>query len=235
MYNKDLAKAILSDLQGAFPDSKGLADIEGALPEFSSLKEKDWLLVVDALEKQGLITGSFYRGGYKQVLKGVANIELTRAGLQASFPNIQETERELPVAFISKSFDKQDEQINIYFESILSALNVRFITAKKYAGIPIEEKVRSCISNSDVLIGIYVVRYQDSKTQTKHTTEWLIREVGIAQGEGKGVIALVEKGISDVGGLKSTMELISFEQGNLQAMQVATIGFLQALKWHHLI
>ena len=62
-----------------------------------------------------------------------------------------------------------------------------------------------------------------------------MRETFTAHGQNKQFIALVEDGVTDVGGLEIDRELIFFQRNNAISMQEATIKFLQALKWYGLI
>jgi len=140
-----------------------------------------------------------------------------------------------PLIFISKSFEDNDKEINEYFENILNALNITFITAEKYAGIPIENKVEDLISKCDFLIGIYAKRYENAIKGNMLTSQWLIRETHFAKAKGAKIIILVEEGITDIGGLESDIELIHFSRSNLKSVQQSTIKFLEALRWHKII
>ena len=140
-----------------------------------------------------------------------------------------------PLTFVSKSFDDKDKEINEYFENILNALNIKFITAEKYAGIPVQNKVEDLISKCDFLIGIYVKRYKNAKKSMVLTSQWLIRETHFAKAKGAKIIILVEEGITDIGGLESDIELIYFNRGDLKSIQRSTVRFLEALRWHKII
>lgn len=140
-----------------------------------------------------------------------------------------------PLIFVSKSFEDNDKEINKYFENILNALNIEFINAEKYAGIPIENKVEDLISKCDFLIGIYVKRYENAEKGRVLTSQWLIRETHFAKAKGAKLIILVEEGVTDIGGLESDIELIYFNRGDLKSMQHSTVRFLEALRWHKII
>ncbi|MCL4447862.1 MAG: hypothetical protein M1163_05665 [Candidatus Thermoplasmatota archaeon] len=122
-------------------------------------------------------------------------------------------------AFIAKSFHKEDESVNRYFEGILRALNVKFETGERYS--------KEC----DVIIVVFVKRYQiiDGKFLPP---SWLVREG--EQKEKKDLIALVEKGIEDLAGLETEKELIRFDRKDIDSMEESTIKFLEALKEHGL-
>jgi hypothetical protein len=64
---------------------------------------------------------------------------------------------------------------------------------------------------------------------------WLLKELGIAQGAQKDVIAWVENGIKDIANLEYEKELIHFDRDNVREIERATIKFLEALKEHKLI
>lgn len=140
-----------------------------------------------------------------------------------------------PLIFVSKSFEENDKEINEYFENILNTLNIEFITAEKYAGIPIENKIEDLISKCDFLIGIYVKRYETAKKGKRLTSQWLIRETHFAKAKGAKLIILVEEGITDIAGLESDIELIYFNRSDLKSVQQSTIRFLEALRWHKII
>jgi hypothetical protein len=137
--------------------------------------------------------------------------------------------------FISKSFDLVDRDINLYFERLMTAAGLEITTAETYTGETIPQRVERILSECDFLVGIYVVRYEDTERHKIITSQWLMRETFTAHGQGKDFIALVEDGVNDTAGLEKDKELIFFNRNNVASMQEATIKFLQALKWHGLL
>jgi|YelNatPaOPRAMG01_1025707.scaffolds.fasta_scaffold13857_3 hypothetical protein len=138
------------------------------------------------------------------------------------------------VPFISMSFDVSDQDINQYVTGILKSLQIDFKTGERYSKESIPQKVQSRIRNSDLFIIIFVKR--DKIEGGGYTTpSWLLKELGIAQGARKDIIAWVEKGIKDIAGLNYEKEVIYFERNNAKEMERATIKFLEALKEHKLI
>jgi len=138
------------------------------------------------------------------------------------------------VPFVSLSFEEQDRRINEYVTGILGALRIDFETGERYSKDSIPEKVQSRIRSSDLFITIFVKR--DKIESDGYTTPaWLLKELGIAQGAGKGVIAWVEKDIKDIAGLNYEKEVIYFDRDNVKEMEHATIKFLEALKEHNLV
>jgi hypothetical protein len=136
-----------------------------------------------------------------------------------------------PVPFISMSFDSADEDINDYVKGILDALRIPYVTGERWSKESIPEKVRTRILESDFVISVFVKR--GTLKNGGHTTpSWLVREATIAQEAGKSVVALAEKGITDLAGLNLEKELIYFERDDVKAIQNATIKFLEALKEH---
>lgn len=144
-----------------------------------------------------------------------------------------EITKKIIIPFVSMSFSEKDSDINKYFTGILDALQIDFETGERYSKESIPEKVKNRIKSCDLLIGILVKRYETINGRFK-TPEWLIKEIGIAQGAGKDVIVLVERGVTDIAGLKSEKEIIYFERGNSKEIQTATLKFLEALKEHGL-
>ena len=137
--------------------------------------------------------------------------------------------------FVSKSFDFADRGLNSYFERIMRAAGIDIATAEEYTDEPIPVRVERILSECDFLVGIYVIKYQDPQKQRVVTSQWLMRETFTAHGQGKKFIALLEAGVSDVGGLNIDKELIVFSRNDMTSMQEATIKFVQALHWHGLI
>jgi diguanylate cyclase (GGDEF)-like protein len=82
MYNKELAAKILHQLNEFFPTKVGLAELRSALPQFAGLTEEDWLLALDAMNKDGLVGGVFSRLGGDKVLRKAWNLEITPIGRQ---------------------------------------------------------------------------------------------------------------------------------------------------------
>jgi hypothetical protein len=137
--------------------------------------------------------------------------------------------------FVSKSFDIADRDVNSYFERVMKAVGLQIATAEEFTGEPIPLRVERILSDCDFLVGIYVIRYEDTEKKKIITSQWLMRETFTAHGQGKQFIALVEDGVSDIGGLNIDRELIFFKRGDAISMQEATIKFLQALRWYGLI
>jgi len=138
------------------------------------------------------------------------------------------------VPFVSMSFDEKDQDINQYVMGILKALQIDFETGERYSKDSIPQKVQSRIRSSDLFIIIFVKR--DKIESGGYTTpSWLLKELGIAQGSRKDIIAWVEEGIKDIAGLNYEKEVIYFERNNVKKIMNATIKFLEALKEHKLI
>ena len=137
--------------------------------------------------------------------------------------------------FVSKSFDHRDRDINAYFERLMKVLGIEVVTAEEYTGEPISVRVERLLSGCDFLVGIYVIRYEDPSRDVMVTSQWLMRETYTAHGQGKDFIALVEHGVSDLGGLEIDRELIFFQRTSVRRMQDATVKFIQALRWHQII
>ena len=137
--------------------------------------------------------------------------------------------------FVSKSFDLSDREINWYFERLMTAAGLELATAEDYTGESIPQRVERILSECEFLVGIYVVRYEDTTKNKVVTSQWLMRETFIAHGQGKQFIALVEDGVNDTGGLNIDKELIFFDRGSVASLREATVKFIQALRWHGLI
>jgi hypothetical protein len=138
------------------------------------------------------------------------------------------------VPFVSMSFDESDQDINQYITGLLKALQINFETGERYSKDSIPQKVQNRIRNSDHFIIVFVKR--DKIESGGYTTpSWLLKELGIAQGAQKDVIAWVERDIKDIAGLNYEKEVIYFERNNAKEIEKATIKFLEALKEHKLI
>jgi len=166
----------------------------------------------------------------------IAQLKVYRERIQ-NFWETNELEtatKSIIIPFISMSFDESDQEINQYVTGILKALKIDFKTGERYSKESIPQKVQSRILNSDLFIIIFVKR--DKIEGDGYTTPpWLLKELGIAQGAGKDIIAWVEKGIKDIAGLNYEKEVIYFERNNVKEIEKATIKFLEALKEHKLI
>ena len=138
------------------------------------------------------------------------------------------------VPFVSMSFDKSDQDVNQYVIGILEALQIEFRTGERYSKDSIPQKVENRIRSSDLFIIIFVKR--DKIEGGGYTTPpWLLKELGIAHGAKKDVIAWVERDIKDIAGLNYEKEVIYFKRNNVNEIEKATIKFLEALKEHELI
>ena len=149
--------------------------------------------------------------------------------------NESETATASPVVpFVSMSFEESDQDINHYVTGILKALQIGFETGERYSKDSIPQKVQSRIRSSDLFIIIFVKR-DKIKGGGYTTPSWLHKELGIAQGAQKDVIAWVERDIKDIAGLNYEKEVIYFERDNVNEIEKSTIKFLEALKEHKLI
>ncbi|MGA2904591.1 MAG: hypothetical protein ABSD98_12210 [Candidatus Korobacteraceae bacterium] len=79
MYNEKLASKVMAFLGRQFPASCNFDDLK---KEFSKDegREDQWLSIMDALEKKGLIEGEFIRTGIDNALRAVYHVQLTAAG-----------------------------------------------------------------------------------------------------------------------------------------------------------
>ena len=100
----------------------------------------------------------------------------------------------IPIPFVAKSFRDQDKEINSYFEAILKALSIEYKTGERYSPDSIPEKIRKRISDADICIGI-LARREELKTGKCTTGPTMIRELEMAQGQGKSIIVLAEEGL----------------------------------------
>lgn len=145
-----------------------------------------------------------------------------------------EAAKSAAVPFVSMSFDEADRDINDYVTGILDALQIDFETGERYSKESIPQKVESRIRSSGLFIVIFVRR--DKIESGGYTTPaWLLKELGLAQGVQKDVIAWVERSIKDIAGLNYEKEVIYFERDSVKEMKKATIKFLEALKEHNLV
>jgi hypothetical protein len=166
----------------------------------------------------------------------VAQLKVYRERVQNFWPTdeVETTTRTAILPFVSMSFDESNLDINQHVTGILDALQIDFETGERYSKDSIPEKVQNRIRNSDLFIIILVKRDKiEGGGYTTHS--WLLKELGIAQGARKDVIAWVEQDIKDIAGLDYEKEVIYFERNNVKEMAKATKKFLEALKEHKLI
>jgi diguanylate cyclase (GGDEF)-like protein len=83
VYNEQLATAILKALNSAYPDKVGLDELTSALPDFTSLREEEWLGAIAVLEGEGKVSGKFLRTGMAGTLQGAALMQITTLGRQS--------------------------------------------------------------------------------------------------------------------------------------------------------
>jgi hypothetical protein len=138
------------------------------------------------------------------------------------------------IPFVSMSSDPADQEINNYVIGILKSLQIDYETGERYSKESIPEKVKNMIEESELFIGI-IVRRDRIEGGGFTTTGWLLKELGLAQGCKKEVIAWVERGIKDIADLNYEKEIIYFDRTNLVDIQKATLKFLEALKEHKLL
>jgi hypothetical protein len=173
--------------------------------------------------------GTIYDLGYREIPIDSSN---TKSNSPTNEGIINQKANGIP--FVSMSFDPADQEINNYVTGILRALKIDYETGERYSKESISEKVKNRIETSGLLIGILVNR-DKVESGGFATSGWLVKEVGLAQGNKKDVILWVEKDIKDIAGLNYEKEIIYFNRKNLPDMQKATLQFLEALKVHKLI
>ncbi len=174
--------------------------------------------------------------GYKEhISKCITQLKAYRERIDNFWSDEEETTtRTSMMPFVAMSFDEADKEINQHVTGILQALQVDFETGERYSKDSIPEKVQSRIRSADLFIGIFVKR-DKLESGGYSTPGWLLKELGIAQGAKKDVIAWVEQGIKDIAGLNWEKEVIYFVREDVKEMEKATIKFLEALKVHKLI
>jgi len=176
----------------------------------------------------------------KHISDCIDNLSALKEKAEIHFPDDRESKADIlkggekVIPFVAMSFLEEDIGVNDYFTGILEALQVEFLTGERYSKESVPQKIKDRIERSDLFIGIFVRR---SKIENGGytTPSWLIKELGIAQGKGKDAIALVERGIDDIGGLDYEKEVIYFKRSELKEIQKATLKFLEALVEHGVI
>ena len=170
-----------------------------------------------------------------QVFKYVKNFDESLISKEMAEPDeFHDVTKSKVVPFVAMSLHESDKDINEYVTGILDALEIKFVTGERYSKESIPKKVKERIGNSELFIDIFVKR-DEIKDGGYTTPPWLVKELGIAQGAKKDVIAWVENGIKDIAGLDYEKEVIYFERNNIKSIMNATIKFLEALKEHKLI
>jgi len=176
---------------------------------------------------------------YKEHIgKCIAHLKAYRERVGNFWPSdeIETTTRTSIVPFVSMSFDEADKDLNEYVTGVLNALQINFVTGEPYSKKSIPEKVKSRILGSDLIISIFVKRAK--KEGGGYTApSWLLKELGIAQGASKDIIAWVEQDIDpkELAGLNLEKEIIYFVRDDVKEMEKATIKFMEALKVHKLV
>lgn len=81
-YDEMLASQILSKLDEHSAHKSSLQQLKTGLPDFVIRTDEEWLLTVEALNKMGLIEGTFHRLGFNKVLRGAENLQINKAGIE---------------------------------------------------------------------------------------------------------------------------------------------------------
>ena len=138
------------------------------------------------------------------------------------------TKRSTILPFLSMSFDETDRQINEYISEILRALKIEFETGEHYSKESIPDKVKNRIANSGLFIVVFVKRNR-LEDSSYTTSAWLIKEMGIAQGCKKEIIAWVEQGINEkeIANLNYEKEIIYFDRMNVEQWKKQLLSFLK--------
>lgn len=203
---------------------------EHITPSFNLIKQGDNLEGVALYFYRHLETCMSLLENYKEKIKYSQLQKKSKMWQHAK--TVSKHKESLP--FVSMSFNDADKEINEYVTQILRALQINFETGERYSRESIPQKVQNRIRRSSFFIVIFVKR--DKIESGGYTTpSWLIKELGIAQGAKKDVIALVEREIKDIASLNYEKEVIYFDRNDIKEMQRATIKFLEALCEHELI
>ncbi len=123
--------------------------------------------------------------------------------------------RVLVKAFLSASFDPQDEQMVEWFKKLLNLVGVEPSFADWSEVCPPIDKVRRNIAESDFVIVILSKKEKIDGKNIWKTSNWIQDEIGMAHGLKKPIIAFVEKGVDTSGILKFVTDYLEFERHDL--------------------
>jgi pyrimidine deaminase RibD-like protein len=79
-YSEALAQRILSALEEGFPMSVSSQELKTRVSDFAEVPDEEWLLALDGLYKRRFVAGKPYQTGFRQTLRGIANLEITQLG-----------------------------------------------------------------------------------------------------------------------------------------------------------
>jgi hypothetical protein len=140
-------------------------------------------------------------------------------------------------AFVGHSFAEDDEPTIAVFLNYFNSLKdigFEWDTAERAEPKNLSVKVREKMEGKNLFIGIFTAKnkqIEPSKLKQNvifrrgclsgreedfqwNTSDWIIQESGYALGKGMGLIFIVEKGLTSVGGLQGDLNYISFSRSN---------------------
>jgi len=87
MYNKELARQVLSFLADEFPRRLAISEVKEKLPQFSDLPNGEWALAIHALHKSGHVDAQFILDDQSYDPLDVASVEITAGGRRQITPS----------------------------------------------------------------------------------------------------------------------------------------------------
>jgi tetratricopeptide (TPR) repeat protein len=132
-------------------------------------------------------------------------------------------------AFVGHSFADADFEVVNFFRSLLGEMGVQCISGEKAEANTVGEKVKKRILEAEIFVGIFTQRDKIEGKDEWRASEWLIEEKTFAAANGKKLILLKEKGVTDIGGLQGDLEYIEFVRDTIHTSAIKLLQIIWSL------
>lgn len=116
--------------------------------------------------------------------------------------------------FVGHSFAKEDSSFVDAVLKAIAILGINVVTGEKPKAGRISEKVKERIEGCDPIVVVMTKRAR-IEGGDYDTSGWLIQEAAYALGKDKKLILMVERGVTNIGGLQGDLEEIRFDGNTL--------------------
>ncbi len=138
--------------------------------------------------------------------------------------------KRFPQCFLSGSFRSEDEDVFRWFRKLLEAMDFNVVDAHKPEPRPPEDKVRSLIQASDVVVALLTHQEKIENQQLWTAPEWVLNEIGMAFAENKPVALFLEEGTRIGGLIDRIADYVTFDRRKLGDASPLVVRYLYSIR-----
>jgi hypothetical protein len=105
----------------------------------------------------------------------------------------------MPSIFLSYSFNKNDRDLAARLQSLIESHGIKVLSGKRLAGGELAPGIQERIRDADALVGLMTRRDKIEGREEWRTHDWVIEEMGIAEGTQRRCFVILENGVKPPG------------------------------------